>query len=374
VAGDEIVTMQPVVRSLLRLRLALSLFGTGPVLAGALLAAAALLWLGLLPGMSARVADETRTLARLRALPVPKPVVPAPVLAAGRLADFYAGLGDSAHTGEIVMRLFEAAAATGVTLDKAEYKPGHDAPGRFDTYTIVLPVKGDYARLRQFSEKVLVTVPYAALDDMRFKRNSANDPGIEANLLFTAFLRPVTIAPVSESAVAAAETAAAAASAPGVPNATGTPLPTTGPVDSAAPVRAMSGAVSPAVPPRATTGVVDSAAPARAISGAVNSGAVTRMTTGAMDSAARARVITGAVDSAAQARVTSVAVDSVPPAHAATDAVDSAAPVRVITGVVDFAALARAATSSAGASAPSSAMPETPDDPLTSAASEGATR
>jgi hypothetical protein len=145
----------------------------------------------------------------LRALPVPKPIVPAPVLAASRLADFYTRLGDSAHTGEIVTRLFDAAAAAGVTLEKAEYKPGHEAPGRFDTYTIVLPVKGDYARLRQFSEKVLVTVPYAALDDMRFKRNSANDPGVEANLRFTAFLRPVTIAPVSDAAAAAASPGAA---------------------------------------------------------------------------------------------------------------------------------------------------------------------
>jgi hypothetical protein len=170
------------------------------------------LWLGVLPGISPRVVDETRSVSRLRALPLPKPVVPAPVLAASRLSDFYAGLGDSAHTGEIVMRLFDAAAAAGVALDKAEYKPGHDAPGRFDTYTIVMPIKGDYARLRQFSEKVLVTVPYAALDDMRFKRNSANDPGVEANLRFTVFLRPVTIAPVSAAAVAAAAASTVAAS------------------------------------------------------------------------------------------------------------------------------------------------------------------
>ncbi|MFM0739233.1 hypothetical protein PQQ51_18500 [Paraburkholderia xenovorans] len=234
--------MQSVIRSLLRLRLALSRFGTGTLLAAALLAAAALLWLGVLPGMSARVADETRSVARLRAQPVPKPVVPAPVLAAGRLADFYAGLGDSAHTGEIVMRLFDAAAAAGVTLDKAEYKPGHDAPGRFDTYTIVLPVKGDYARLRQFSEKVLVTVPYAALDDMRFQRNSANDPGVEANLRFTAFLRPVTIAPVSASAVAAAAVNASAAAVAAASGASATAVATSGASGAAVAVAAAPGA------------------------------------------------------------------------------------------------------------------------------------
>ncbi|WP_186262442.1 hypothetical protein [Burkholderia gladioli] len=207
------MNLQSLARGLLRLRLALARFGTGPLAAGAALVCAALLWLGVLPGMAARVEDETRSAARLATLPPPKPVISAPELAADRLAGFYRGLGDSAHTGEIVTRLFEAAAAAGVTLDKAEYKPGHDTPGRFDTYTIVLPVKGDYAKLRLFSEKVLLAVPYAALDDMRFKRGSANDAGVEANLRFTAFLRPVTIAPLSASEVAAIEAAGAASGA-----------------------------------------------------------------------------------------------------------------------------------------------------------------
>ncbi len=212
-AGERFVNLQSLARGLLRLRLALARFGTGPLAAGAALVCAALLWLGVLPGMAARVEDETRSAARLATLPPPKPVISAPELAADRLAGFYRGLGDSAHTGEIVTRLFEAAAAAGVTLDKAEYKPGHDTPGRFDTYTIVLPVKGDYAKLRLFSEKVLLAVPYAALDDMRFKRGSANDAGVEANLRFTAFLRPVTIAPLSASEVAAIEAAGAASGA-----------------------------------------------------------------------------------------------------------------------------------------------------------------
>ena len=251
-AGDGIVTMQSIIRSLLRLRLALSGFAVGTLLAAALLAAAAVLWLGVLPRMSARVVDETRSVSRLRALPVPKPVVPAPVLVAGRLADFYAGLGDSAHTGEIVMRLFDAATAAGITLDKAEYKPGHDAPGRFDTYTIVVPVKGDYVRLRQFSEKVLVTVPYAALDDMRFKRNSANDPGVEANLRFTAFLRPVTIAPVSAAELAAAEASSAAVPAS---DALGIVAPAASRASGAAAVASVQSVVSSAIPGSAPTSV-----------------------------------------------------------------------------------------------------------------------
>ena len=39
-----------------------------------------------------------------------------------------------------------------------------DRIGRFETYTIVLPVKGDYASLRRFCEKVLLKVPYRKFD------------------------------------------------------------------------------------------------------------------------------------------------------------------------------------------------------------------
>jgi hypothetical protein len=174
----------------LQLRLATGRFSAGTLLAGALLLGAAAMF-ALLPGLSARVVQQTHALARERSAPPPAPVVSPPALAAQRLTAFYAALGDAAHTDQVVAHLFEAAAATGVVLEKAEYKPAMDAAGRFETYTIILPVKGDYARLRRFCETVLLTVPYAALDDMRFKRNSANDQQVEASLRFTVFLHAV---------------------------------------------------------------------------------------------------------------------------------------------------------------------------------------
>jgi hypothetical protein len=406
VAGDRIVNVQSFARSLLRLRLALARFGAGPLLAGALLLAAALLWLGLVPGMSARVDDETRSVARLRAMPVPKPVVPAPVLAAARLADFYDRLGDSAHTGEIVTHLFEAAAAAGVTLDKAEYKPGHDTPGRFDTYTIVLPVKGDYARLRQFSEKVLVAVPYAALDDMRFKRNSANDPGVEANLRFTAFLRPVTIAPISASEVAAAEAAASAAgasaaaavsaaagavgpgaasgpvpvpavaSAPRAASVTNSalpvtfspttavatvtaevPLPTTNSMPAGAPDRTR-GAAARALPARATTGGVPSAAPSH---GAGRVGTSSRAATPALPTVpmpglgvAMSAVATPAHTTTAPSLVTIATI----PARAASPALPIiAVPVHGAAAPLTFAPKSAADPGAAGIATPVAIAP-----------------
>ncbi|WP_233832790.1 hypothetical protein [Paraburkholderia sp. ZP32-5] len=349
--------MQPLARGLLRLRLALPRFGAGPLLAGALLVAAALLWLGLLPGMAARVDDETHALARLRSQPAPKPVVPAPVLAAGRLADFYAGLGDSAHTSEIVTRLFEAADAAGVTLDKAEYKPGHDTPGRFDTYSIVLPVKGDYGRVRQFSEKVLTTVPYAALDDIRFKRNSANDPGVEANLSFTAFLRPVTIAPVSASAVAAAE-AVAESAASGVASGAVAAVGASGVAEvsrSAAAASGASGAIAmPGVPTLAMIPALETTGTTQRATSAAVQPAASSVPLPAPD----ATIATGPARVAVAAKLAVPA--QVAAAHALAVVPVTVAPApRTATRVVVEAATLEAALSRAAASSHEPATPET---------------
>ncbi|MFC0398866.1 hypothetical protein [Paraburkholderia rhizosphaerae] len=187
-------------RALLRPHLALRRASLGALTAGAFVLGAASMWCVLLPGMAARIVDEARAVARARSTPLPRPVVSPATLAAERLAAFYTALGDAGHTEQVVMRLFDAAAEAGVKLDKTEYKPGDDRVGRFETYTIVLPVKGDYASLRRFCEKVLLKVPYASLDDMRFKRSSANDQTIEASLRFTVFLRPA--APVTRATMA----------------------------------------------------------------------------------------------------------------------------------------------------------------------------
>ncbi|APR40385.1 hypothetical protein [Paraburkholderia sp. SOS3] len=183
--------MPDLMRALLWTRLALRRTGIDALAAGGLAIGAATMWFVLLPGLTVRIADEARAVARARSAPPPAPVISPQALAAQRLDAFYAALGDAGHTEQVVMHLFDAASETGVVLDKTEYKPARDAAGRFETYSIVLPVKGDYAQLRRFCEKVLLTVPYAALDDMRFKRSSANDQTVEASLRFTVFLRPV---------------------------------------------------------------------------------------------------------------------------------------------------------------------------------------
>jgi hypothetical protein len=228
-AGGGRVTRPNLAGTLLRLRLALARSSTGVLLAGVLMLGAAALWFVLLPRMSARVDQHVRAVMQARSAPPPRPAVSPQMLAAQRLTAFYAALGSSGHSEQVVAQLFNAASDAAVVLDKAEYKPGRESAGRFDTYTIILPVKGDYARLRRFCEKVLLTVPYAALDDMRFTRNSANDQAVEASLRFTVFLRAETAAggsalasaPVSKArrvSASALALAPAPASAPASPS------------------------------------------------------------------------------------------------------------------------------------------------------------
>ncbi|WP_245983018.1 hypothetical protein [Trinickia fusca] len=126
----------------------------------------------------------------MRSAPFPARTVAPQALAAERLATFYTRLDDAGHTELIVAGLFQAASDAGVTLDKAEYMPARDAVGRFDTYSIALPVKGGYPSIRRFCESVLLAMPYAALDNIRFKRSSVSEPGVKAELRFTMFLRP----------------------------------------------------------------------------------------------------------------------------------------------------------------------------------------
>jgi hypothetical protein len=263
-AGGGRVTRVNLTGILLRLRLALARSSAGALVAGALMLAAAALWFVLLPGLSARVDEHGRAVVQAHSAPLPKPVVSAQTLAAERLTAFYVALGSTAHTEQVVSRLFDAASDAAVVLDKAEYKPSHDSAGQYDIYTIILPVKGDYARLRSFCEKVLLTIPYAALEDMRFTRNSANDQAVEASLRFTVFLRPETAAWAfgSASASASAPTLTSSTRPASAPTSASASAPTTAsktrPVSAPTSASSLAPPLPPPLPPSfARTAVVE---------------------------------------------------------------------------------------------------------------------
>ena len=175
------------------LRLRLALAAVGPVVFGALalcvLALAAFAWLG----QARALVDTARVEARrVAALPPPAPV---PALAATppatddyHLALFEAALGERRHAEQGVKTLFKLAGQAGLTLRQGEYKAAYDRNARLHTYQVTLPVKGSYGAIWQFALGALRAIPFAALDEISFKRDAIGEANVEARLRLTFYL------------------------------------------------------------------------------------------------------------------------------------------------------------------------------------------
>jgi hypothetical protein len=88
-----------------------------------------------------------------------------------------------------IERIDSAAAAAGVTLQRADYRSASEALPGLRRYQVMLPVKGSYAQVRAFVGALLDGIPAAALTDMELKREGIAANGIEARLVFVIFLR-----------------------------------------------------------------------------------------------------------------------------------------------------------------------------------------
>jgi multidrug efflux pump subunit AcrA (membrane-fusion protein) len=105
------------------------------------------------------------------------------------LAAFYGTLGERRYAERQVRTLFALAEKSGLTLRQGEYKSALDRNGRVATYQVNLPVKGSYAAIWQFAMAALRAIPFAALDDISFRREAIGDTAVEARLRLTLYLR-----------------------------------------------------------------------------------------------------------------------------------------------------------------------------------------
>lgn len=180
-----------IARTGLQVRLLLTRFGWGNSLAFVLCIAGIVGWSWSIPRMHAQASAQQHASQQaqqvLDTAPITAPVAP---LQAGeqRMQDFYDALGEKRYAEQQVRTLFAIAARNGLTLSQGEYKSAYDMNGRFHVYRIQLPVKGPYAAIRQFCEKVLLAIPFASLDEMSFKRDAIADSMPEANLRLTLYL------------------------------------------------------------------------------------------------------------------------------------------------------------------------------------------
>lgn len=173
------------------LRLRLAAMALGPVFCAAcvllLVGGAALLWL--LP-QRALQAERQAVALRLAGMPaqVGAATVSAPISANDNLLLFYDALGEKRYTEQQVKTLFGLAAKANLTLSQGEYKSGFDRNGRLHTYQVTLPVKGSYRDVWQFALLALRAIPFAALDEISFKRESIGQAQVEARLRLTLYL------------------------------------------------------------------------------------------------------------------------------------------------------------------------------------------
>ena len=175
------------------LRLRLWLAACGPLACGAavlcLAGAVALAWL-----LPQRALQEQRQHIALRLAALPRAgagaaaPVEAPVRADDNLALFYATLGERRYAEQQLRTLFALAAKTGLVLSQGEYQSAFDQNGRFHTYRVNLPVKGNYGAIWQFAMLVLRAIPFASLDDISFRRENIGEPVVEARLRVTFYL------------------------------------------------------------------------------------------------------------------------------------------------------------------------------------------
>lgn len=107
---------------------------------------------------------------------------------AEQLATFYAFFPRQTSTPQWLARIYAAAAAKGVALESGDYKLDRKPGEHLARYEIVLPVKGSYSQIRSFVAEVLATVPAAVLEEVNLRRDSVQNPRLDARVRFTLYV------------------------------------------------------------------------------------------------------------------------------------------------------------------------------------------
>ncbi|MDE2219519.1 MAG: hypothetical protein KGJ52_03985 [Gammaproteobacteria bacterium] len=89
----------------------------------------------------------------------------------------------------IVAKILEEARAAGVDLPRGQYEylPARD--GVAARYRMTFPVHATYPQLREFMDRTLVALPAVAVEGMRIERKTVGDPGVDAELRLSAYVR-----------------------------------------------------------------------------------------------------------------------------------------------------------------------------------------
>jgi hypothetical protein len=87
-----------------------------------------------------------------------------------------------------VLRLFAAADENKLALLEGDYRLASSADARYRTYTISLPLKGNYPSIRTFLAQCLRNDPRLALDALEFRRDQIADENLQVRVKLSLFL------------------------------------------------------------------------------------------------------------------------------------------------------------------------------------------
>ncbi|MFZ6755233.1 hypothetical protein ACO0KY_17865 [Undibacterium sp. Dicai25W] len=108
------------------------------------------------------------------------------------LNKFNDNLGQKKYVEQQLKTILALAQDAQLLVNSGDYKFDHDPVGGFFIYHMQFPIKGTYKQIRQFSEQVLLMIPYASLEEITFKRDAIGSPLLEAKLAFNIYVTDIS--------------------------------------------------------------------------------------------------------------------------------------------------------------------------------------
>ena len=104
-------------------------------------------------------------------------------------SSFYANLPAAPSALKAVEGIHRAAATHQVRLATGEYRLARDSSPQLQRYQVTLPARATYPQVRSWIAELMNEVPYAALDELSFRRDDASSDAVEVRLRMTLFLK-----------------------------------------------------------------------------------------------------------------------------------------------------------------------------------------
>lgn len=105
-----------------------------------------------------------------------------------QLTEFYRIFPGEKSSPQWLEKLVAMAESQGLALDQGEYTAAPDKAAKLVRFQIILPVKGEYLKIRKFLAALPAELPIVALESVQFQRQKIADPMVEAKIRLVLYL------------------------------------------------------------------------------------------------------------------------------------------------------------------------------------------